>query len=250
METITRKSLLYKSGLGFYCINHVQGCSHGCLYPCYAYRMAHSHKRVSSYAEWCQPKLVINAFELLKKELSRLKKKPESIHLCLSTDPFMTGYPEVTEMSLKFIALVNSHGIPCSILTKGKLPVDLADQDRFPADNFHSISLVSLNEDFRKKWEPHAASYKERIGALRTLHEQGCHTGVHIEPYPTPNIEKQNLEDLLRAVDFVDHLYFGRWNYNPVIRNFIYHREFYRDQARLVRQFCTGHGIECDVGVS
>ncbi len=30
MEQIRRKSLLYRSGLGFWCVNHVQGCAHGC----------------------------------------------------------------------------------------------------------------------------------------------------------------------------------------------------------------------------
>ena len=39
---ICRKTLLYKTGVeyGDYTINHIQGCSHGCLYPCYAFMMA------------------------------------------------------------------------------------------------------------------------------------------------------------------------------------------------------------------
>lgn len=42
METITRKTLLYKTGVeyGDYTMNHVFGCAHGCLYPCYAYALA------------------------------------------------------------------------------------------------------------------------------------------------------------------------------------------------------------------
>ena len=41
-ESMERKSLLYKTGVeyGDYTINHVQGCSHGCMYPCYAFMMA------------------------------------------------------------------------------------------------------------------------------------------------------------------------------------------------------------------
>jgi hypothetical protein len=47
-DTIQRKSLLYKTGVeyGDYTINHVQGCSHGCKYPCYAFLMS---KRFGSY---------------------------------------------------------------------------------------------------------------------------------------------------------------------------------------------------------
>ena len=46
MDTITRTTLLYRSGLGFYCVNHAQGC----LYPCYAYMMAHSYGRAKTSA--------------------------------------------------------------------------------------------------------------------------------------------------------------------------------------------------------
>lgn len=247
MENITRKSLLYKSGLGFYCINHVQGCRHGCLYPCYAYMMAHTHGRVNTYTDWCHPKLVSNASELLTKELLRLKGKPDYIHLSLTTDTFMNGYPEVTEMSLKLIALINSQGIHCSILTKGKIPIDLADRERFFGDNIYGISLISLNEGFRKRWEPEAALYSERIYALKSLHDCGCQTLVHIEPYPTPNIVEQNLEDILNTIQFVDHIYFSGWNYNNQVKQFLYYQEFYRDQASLVRRFCYEHGIQCDL---
>jgi DNA repair photolyase len=242
MEQITRKSLLYKSGLGFYCLNHVMGCSHGCRYPCYAWMMAHSHGRVSSYAEWCRPKIVSNAFELLARELKRLKLKPDYIHLCLSTDPFMNGYPEVTEMSLKLIALINSYGIQCSVLTKGELPVVLADPEQFSEDNIYGISLVSLDEDFHERWEPGTVPYADRINALRALHECGCHTYVHIEPFPTPNILSQDMEELLTAVAFTDSIFFSGWNYNDTVRNYPSRKQFYSDQAAIVRRFCAEHG--------
>jgi DNA repair photolyase len=243
MEYTSRKSLLYKSGLGFYCINHVQGCRHGCRYPCYAYMMAHSHGRVKTYSEWCQPKLVANAVELITKELGRMKVKPGEIHLCLTTDPFMNGFPEVTALSLQLIAIINSHGIPCSILTKGMLPVDLADRSRFTEDNLLGISLISLNEEFRKRWEPNAVSFPERIRALKELHDKGCWTYVHMEPYPTPNIVEQNLEDILKAVAFTDQIYFSGWNYNNQVKQHPHFQEFYQDQANLVRRFCVEHGI-------
>ena len=39
---ISRSSLLYKSKVEYadFCINHVEGCSHGCTFPCYAFMMA------------------------------------------------------------------------------------------------------------------------------------------------------------------------------------------------------------------
>jgi DNA repair photolyase len=245
METLQRKSLLYKSGLDLYCLNHVQGCAHGCRYPCYAYNMARAYGRARTYAEWCRPKLVANAPELLAKELARLKRRPPSIHLCLTTDPFMFGYPEVAAMSLKLIAMINAADIPVSILTKGILPEELADRVRFPAENLYGISLVSLSEAFRAEWEPAAAPYAERIRALKALHDRGRRTRAHIEPYPTPNIFAQDLKKLLEAVGFVDELYFSGWNYNPLARKFHGREAFYRDQAAYVRKFCKGRGIEC-----
>ncbi|MGE5348327.1 MAG: radical SAM protein [Actinomycetota bacterium] len=236
MEEITRKSLLYRSGLGFWCINHVQGCSHGCRYPCYAWMMARSRGRVATYSDWCNPYLVANAEQLLKKELERMRIRPENIHLCLTTDPFMYGYPEVAELTLRLIEVINSYGISCSILTKGIIPLELADSLRFTQNNTLGISLVSLSEEFRMKWEPGAAPYTSRIGALREMHNLGCTTLVHIEPYPTPNIIGQDLNKLLMAVDFADEIWFGRWNYNNIVKQYPDHKKFYDEQSAIVRR--------------
>ncbi|MCX7024681.1 MAG: radical SAM protein [Spirochaetes bacterium] len=248
METITRKSLLNRSALGFLCINHVQGCSHGCLYPCYAFSMARSYGRARDYGDWRRPRLVANAAELLAKELGRLRERPGYVHLCLTTDPFMTGWPEVTAMSLKLIGLINSKGIPVSVLTKGKLPGELADRGRFPEDNIYGISLVSLSEEFRGRWEPGATPHAERIEALERLHEAGCRTLVHMEPYPTPNLAEQDLGEILGAVGFVDSIYFGGWNYNAEAGKYARREEFYRERAGLVRRFCAERGIRCESG--
>jgi DNA repair photolyase len=247
LETIERKTLLYRSGLGFHCINHVLGCSHGCRYPCYAYLMARHHGRVRKYTQWRRPRIVANALALLDRELERKRALPPEVHLCLTTDPFMVGHPEVGAMSLAIIERLNRSGIPCSVLTKGRLPAELADRRRFPCDNTHGISLVSLDEGFRREWEPGAAPYTERIAALRRLHDAGSRTLVHIEPYPTPSICEQDLAEILAEVTFVDHMFFGGWNYSSRVSEDGATEAFYRRQRRIVRRFCAQHGIDCDV---
>ena len=246
MENITRKTLIYKSGLGIPAINHVRGCSHGCRYPCYAYMIAHSHQQVKSYDEWCKPQLVSNAAELLSKELSRKRVLPDHIHLCLSTDPFMYGYPEVKEMTLKLIRIMNSCGVHASVLTKGILPEELADEKKYSIKNTFGISLISLNEDFRKRWEPGAAPYSDRIAALKKLSENGLPTLVHMEPYPTPNIIQQDLTTILESVSFADTIQFGGWNYNNLPKQFPESEKFYTSQAAIVMRFCKEHDIHCE----
>lgn len=254
MESITRKKLLYRSGLGFWCVNAAQGCSHGCRYPCYAFMMGRSYGRTSSYEEWCRPKLVSNAAELLEKELApgrggRRKELPERVHFSLTTDPFMVGWPEIQATSLRLIEILNAHGIPASVLTKGRLPAELADRGRFPCDNDYGISLVSLDEAFRERWEPGAAPYAERIAALRALAEAGRSTYVHMEPYPTPNIIAQDLAPILEEVGFAREIYFGGWNYNKIATAFPGREDFYRDQAEILRRFCARRGVACSLGL-
>ncbi len=247
METVRRKSLLYRSGLGFWCVNHVQGCAHGCKYPCYAYMMARHYGRTRDAADWRRPRLVENAVELLEGQLARRRGRIDVVHLCLTTDPFMVGYPEVTSLSLALIERLNAHRIRASVLTKGLLPAELADR-RFDRRNTLGISLVSLDEGFRGRFEPGAAPYRERIARLESLHAAGCRTLVHIEPYPTPRIIRQDVRPLLEAVAFVDELYFSGWNYSPLPGTPAECEEFYRSQGRIVRVFCRDHHIRATIG--
>jgi DNA repair photolyase len=249
VPTVRRKGLLYRSGLGFHCVNHVLGCAHGCRYPCHAFLIARRYGRVADYSEWCRPKIVENAVELLEKELARRSAAAiPCVHLCLTTDPFMAGHPEVGELTLEVIRLINRRDLPCSVLTKGILPIDLADRGLYSTDNTYGISLVSLDEAFRARWEPHAVPYRERIAALRSLHGAGCRTFAHMEPYPTPAVLDQELSPILEAVSFVDQIYFGGWNYNPGVGQGPERDVFYREQAGVVRRFAREHGMSCEAG--
>lgn len=242
MKTIKRQSMLYKTGVeyGDYTLNHVQGCAHGCKYPCYAMQMAKRFGKAKTYEEWCEPKLVENSLEILDKEIPKLKDKIQSVHLCFTTDPFMVGYPEVSNMSVEIIKKLNASGIKCTTLTKGISPIELANLSK---ENEYGITLVSLEEEFRNRFEPNTALFKERIQALRELHDAGCYTWVSIEPYPTPNIIEQELEEILKSVDFVDRIIFGRMHYNKEITAYKNHKVFFNNCAEEVIEFCNAHQI-------
>ena len=238
--------MLYKTGVeyGDYTMNHVLGCFHGCKYPCYAYLMARRFGNVKSYDEWCEPKLVSNTLELLDKEIPKLKDKIKSVQLCFTTDPFMENYPEIGKMSLKAIEKLNAADIQCNVFTKGNLPIQLKE---FSKKNEYGITLVSTDEDYRKEYEPNSVCYKERIKALKKLHDAGCKTWVSIEPYPTPNIIEQDIYSILETVSFVDKIIFGRTHYNKVISEYKGHKEFYNAEAQKVIEFCNENKIFCHI---
>ena len=240
---IERKSMLYKTGVeyGDYTMNFVQGCSHGCKYPCYAFLQKKRFGQVASYEEWCKPQLVSNTLTLLDQEIPRLKSKIKSVHLCFSTDPFMFGYQEIEDMAIAAIKKLNAAGIKCTALTKGILPIELAELSK---ENEYGITFISLNEEYRAKIEPGAAPYADRLAALRALHDAGCRTWVSMEPYPAPNLIDQNLHDLLEAVSFVDKIIFGRTNYSTEVSAYKEHKAYYNKLASEVISFCEERGIQ------
>lgn len=242
MKTMTRKLMLYKTGVeyGDYTMNHVLGCSHGCKYPCYAFLMAKRFGKVHTYKDWCSPVLASNTLELLDKEIPRLKHKIQSVQLCFTTDPFMYGYPEVIEMSMAAIRKLNAAGIKCTVLTKGLLPLELSN---YSPENEYGITFISLDKEYQERMEPGAAPYAERLAALRALHDAGCKTWVSIEPYPTPNLIKQDLMDILETVSFADRIIFGRTNYSKEISAYTARRVFYNQEAQRVIDFCVQREI-------
>lgn len=246
MKTIKRQSLLYKTEVeyGDYTINHVKGCAHGCLFPCYAFNMARRFGNVKSYEEWIEPKLVSNSLELLEVEIPKYKKDIKSVQLSFTTDPFMEQYPEVGELSLNIINRLNKDNIKAVILTKSVLPDSLLTTSKI---NEYGITLVSLDESFRKKYEPFTSNYEDRIAALKKLHDNGFYTWVSIEPYPTPNICKQDLSKILEKVSFVDYIVFGRLHYNKLVSEYKGYKNYYNELALEVERYCKVHKIKCHI---
>ncbi|MDE6947772.1 MAG: hypothetical protein K2P14_11365 [Anaeroplasmataceae bacterium] len=246
MEKVNRKTMLYKTGVeyGDYTVNHIIGCSHGCIYPCYAYMMAHRFGKAKTIEDWCEPVICENALDILKKELPKLSKKIKSVQLCFSTDPFMYRREDIKNISLEIIDTINLYDIPCYILTKGILPSELEKRSKI---NWYGITFVSYKEEFQHNYERAAAPLDERLASLKKLHENGCKTWVSIEPYPTPNIIDQDLDVLLEKIKFVDKIVFGRLHYNKKVSSFKGYKEYYNQCAQRVIEFCEANNIECHI---
>ena len=246
MLKIKRKGLLYKSEVEYadFCLNHIEGCAHDCRFPCYARQMAKRFGKIKTDSDWTKPKLVTNALELLDKEIPKYKNQIKFVHLCFMTDPLMYGFKEVKNMTLKIIEKLNKNNIKSTILTKGVYPKCLANKQKYGHHNEYGITLVSLNKEFKRKFEPSSAPYLQRIKSLKVLHNKGLKTWVSIEPYPTPNLVKQNLLEILKKISFVDKIIFGKLNYNVVSSQFKDNASFYEGRANQVIEFCKKNNIE------
>jgi DNA repair photolyase len=196
--------------------------------------------QIKTYEKWIEPYLVSNTLQLLDKEIPKLRNKIKSVQLCFTTDPFMYGYQQISKMSIDSIKKLNDNGIKCVVLTKGILPKALSTLSK---SNEYGITLITLDDDFRKKMEPGSAPLKKRVSALRALHDAGYKTWVSIEPYPTPNIKQQDLEEILNTIDFVDKIVFGRMHYNRNVSAYKNYHSFFNDSANQVIKFCKKHNI-------
>lgn len=246
MQKIIRKTLLYRSGVEYadFGLNHVEGCAHGCTYPCYAMMMKKRCGIIKSYKEWIKPKIVSNALELLEEEIPKYKKDIKYVYLCFSTDPFMYKQKEVIDLSLKIIKRLNEDNIKVVTISKGFYPKALAKKNIYGKNNEYGSTIITLSEKFRKTKEPFAAPIEKRIKSLKFLHGKGLQTWVSMEPYPTPNLIEQNLTEILEKISFVDKIVFGKWNYNAITSYFKDYKTFYNDCAYEVIRFCRKRGIE------
>lgn len=253
LPTIKRKSLLYKTGVeyGNWTINHVEGCMHGCKFPCYAFMMSKKFGRIQDYDDWRKPKIVTNALDLLESEIPKHKNEIDFVHLCFMTDPFMFDVvkhelvSDVKNLTLKIIERLNRENIRVTTLTKGIYPKDLF-EERYSKDNEYGITLVSLNAEFQQQFEPFSAPYNERISSLQQLAKGGLKTWASIEPYPTPNLDKtaEQVESLLEQINFVDKIIFGKLNYNVASSKFKNNGDYYGNTAKKVIEFCKAHHIK------
>src|SRR3989338_6288522 len=111
IKEIQAKTILVKSKLpeSDYVINCYTGCSFACSY-CYASFMGRFvGKNISDWGEYVYAK--INAPELLKKELPKLKDKGKNVTILLSsvTDPFQAAEAKY-KLSEKCLTVLADYG--------------------------------------------------------------------------------------------------------------------------------------------
>jgi DNA repair photolyase len=159
-------------------INPYRGCEHGCVY-CYA-RPTHEYLGFSSGLDF-ETKIMVkeDAPELLRKELSSAKWKPQLVALSGNTDCYqpVERKKQLTRRCLEvFLEFRN----PVMIITKNQLvtrDVDvLAELAKYQCIGV-TLSLSTLDPDLSSKMEPRASRPLHRLAAIRKLAEAGIPVG-------------------------------------------------------------------------
>ena len=256
--TKRKPQIITKTGVPYaeWAINPIQGCYHGCRYPCYAFKIAKRFKRFKHIYDWSSNVTYRweNTIDMLRDELERKKKRkalPKDVYLCFSTDPFPYWEDWDTDGPKRMIAFLSEmimeeltrFDVHVTVLTKGRLPTpSYLEFGGLLLGHGHDwgISLVSTSSEFQKKWEPGASPPDQRVAMLKALHDCGERTWVSMEPLPPPEIHEVDMRNLLHTVEFVDHIVIGRWNYHRFERDW---SGWYKEQVETARVFCEHRGI-------
>lgn len=187
---ISCKSALSKSGLGYdYALNPYRGCEHGCTY-CYAPAVLRETRPWGQFVD-----IKRNIPSILAKELRRRMKGHVGIGTVTDAFQPVEQRYEVTRRCLKQLLRFD---FPISIQTKSSLILrDLDLLQQFSQVDV-GVTITTLDENFRKVFEPRAASVPERLVTLEQLSAHGIATWIFLGPI-LPSITDQDLKGLIKA---------------------------------------------------
>ncbi len=208
-----------------YAVNVALGCPLGCSY-CYVHRAIRQSRESAMQVRY--PKA--EPAELVERQLDR-GLKPEGVFISFLTEPLL---PSVRESTERLVSMLAARGIRTAVSSKvGVVSV--------PSVR-NGMTVVSLDEDFWKRYEPRAPPPLERIRMLREAHDRDEYTWAAMEPYPCSAIWKQDVLDVLEELHFVDFIIKGKWNYDPRGGTDEARTEYLGIMSRF-SDFCKSNGI-------
>ncbi|MEM7052395.1 MAG: PA0069 family radical SAM protein [Acidobacteriota bacterium] len=180
-------------------INPYRGCEHGCSY-CYA-RPTHEYLGFSPGLDF-ESKILVkeNAAELLRRELSAPRWRPQTLALSGVTDPYQPAEERlrITRGCLEVLAEARH---PVVVVTKSARvlrDLDLLTQlARYRAAAV-CLSITTLDGELAARLEPRASHPRRRLEALRRLSDAGVPCGVLMSPI-VPGLTDHEIPTLLAA---------------------------------------------------
>jgi DNA repair photolyase len=229
----TAQAVLETEVENVYACNPAFGCSNACAY-CYVPRFTRRRRDACEVRLPAKPpvELVQHQFE---KQLRFHWTSKLGVFLSFLTDPLL---PQLREETEKLISYLLDQGVTVATLSK------LGVSEYYGR---HGMTLVSLDPDFWMKFEPNTMPPLRRIETLEQVkgawHE---YVWVSVEPYPPSAIHKQNLQDLLDELSFVDLIVFGKWNYDKRARTEEARQE-YAGNIEVLTDFCKSNNIRLHI---
>jgi DNA repair photolyase len=159
-----------------------RNCTFGCTY-CYVPTLGiYGGLKPEDWERWGQfTTFKTNAAELLRREL----RPGQRIYCSPLVDPYQPAEEQQRQMPAILDAVRDSPPRVFVLQTRG--PMILADLDRLVALSQRttlrvSFSITTDREDVRKLYEPHCATFKERLDVVRTLRGAGIETYATLAP--------------------------------------------------------------------
>jgi len=195
-------------------INSFRGCEHGCSY-CYA-RPTHEYLGFSAGLDF-ESKIMVkeNAPELLRRELTSPKWKPQELAMSGVTDCYQPIERKL-QITRRCLAVLAEFRNPVSIITKNLLvtrDLDLLRELAAYQAVQVNISINSLDAELARKLEPRASSPKQRLAAVETLSKASVPVGVLVAP-AIPALNDHEIPAVLAAAKAVG----AAWAHTEMLR--------------------------------
>jgi DNA repair photolyase len=182
------------SDIAPYYINPYTWCYGQCIY-CWA---GHYTKPNPPASNWIKT----NIPNLLDTELN---------HTNISGNVWIGNYADAyqpiekeTKLTRSIIKILKNHGVKVTLLTK----FALLQRDLDLEPDQVGISLISLNDNWRKKYEPNADTAEARIKNIETAHNIGIKTFILVEPL----LRLEDFHPLYERLNWVDRFIVGKLN--------------------------------------
>lgn len=180
-------------------VNPYRGCEHGCVY-CYA-RPTHEYLGFSAGLDF-ETKIMVkeDAPELLRKELSSSKWKPQVLGISGVTDCYQPAEKK-RELTRRCLELLLEFRNPVMIVTKNHLvtrDIDiLSELARYHCAGV-SISLTTLDQRLSSLMEPRASRPVRRLAAIEKLAAAGIPVG-YLQAPMIPGLTEWEAPAIARA---------------------------------------------------
>lgn len=180
-------------------INPYRGCEHGCIY-CYA-RPSHEFLGLSLGLDF-ETRIFVkeDAPDLLRKELSSPKYKPETIAISGNTDCYQPAEKRF-ELTRRCLQILSEFKNPVGVITKNALvtrDIDILKESAEWNGALVAVSITTLDPELKRVMEPRTSEPKLRLRTIEELSREGIPVIVMAAPV-IPGLTDHELPQIIQA---------------------------------------------------